>query len=144
MPTITYDDYERTGTTFYDGEISVSDETNSTSMNTTGQFNTDYNRPSTPSISSSAYDPQLSSSYEWLPARYYSYVYAGSSYRGNYFWMEYDPAVENTLGANYYIPNKTFLGGQLSDSNNNGRNATFSSQNAGTVLRGMGDSDLTN
>ena len=61
-----------------------------------------------------------------------------------YYWMEYDPAVENTLGANYYIPNKTFLGGQLSDSNNNGRNATFSSQNAGTVLRGMVDSNLAN
>ena len=147
VPTITYDDYERTGTACYNGRVSVNNEISDVSMNTTGQFNTDYDSLGTPGISSSAYDPDYGNSYEYLPARYYSYVYSNGGYRGNYYWMEYDPAVENTLGANYYIPNKTFSGGStnnLSDQDNNGQKATFSSQNAGTVLHGMVDSNLTN
>ena len=76
----------------------------------------------------------------------YSYLYSNSSnYRGNYYWMEFAPNIENSYNALYYISNKSFLQGrgdnQLKTTGVNGKQATFTSDNANTCLRGMVGSD---
>lgn len=61
-----------------------------------------------------------------------------SSYRGNYYWVEFDPAIENHTNANYYISNQSFLpGNSLAVSGVNGQAASFTTDNANTFLTGM-------
>ena len=94
-----------------------------------------YNNLTAPSVTGGSRDP--SNSYEYLPEDIYTRLGSGNaSYRGNYYWMEFDPAVENSSGANYYLGNWSFLPGNYfwasSDSSNY---ATFGTSGSG--LYGM-------
>lgn len=146
IPIITYDDYAQTGNQSYEGAVYLYDTDEvADDIQATGYLNVNYNGLGTPSISSgnngSTYD-----SYNFTMSKVYSYLYSNSSnYRGNYYWMEFAPNIENSYNALYYISNKSFLQGrgdnQLKTTGVNGKQATFTSDNANTCLRGMVGSD---
>lgn len=146
IPIITYDDYAQTGNQSYEGAVYLYDTDEvADDIQATGYLNVNYNGLGTPSISSgnngSTYD-----SYNFTMPKVYSYLYSNSSnYRGNYYWMEFAPNIENSYNALYYISNKSFLQGrgdnQLKTTGVNGKQATFTSDNANTCLRGMVGSD---
>ena len=137
IPVISYDDYQYNGSVNYQckATLSAKDETDSISAN--GFVSTDYGSTRTPSISDYVYTQDPYNNYEFFPDKIYSYMSSNTSgYRGNYYWMEFDPAVSNTTNANFYGSNSSFLAGN-SLSSERGNQTTFSTQNAGTFLAGM-------
>ncbi len=138
VPTITYDDYEHMGNFGYTGTAELSYDGENI-LSATGSVTATYGGLKSPSLYDDADRSSLYSSYEFFPYSAYAYVNSNSTgYRGNYYWVDFDPVESSSGDVNYYISNRSFLpGNSLASSNNNGREATFSTQNAGTGLVGM-------
>ncbi len=178
VPTLTYDDYCRTGSVSYDGKAvlsaNASDDDDSTSsgesqddsedeeddddedaenedietvadvedVTAKGSVDVYYNNLTSPTYYNSAQDSPMDS-YEYLPESIHTGFNTGNTYyKGNYYWMEYDPAVENNSGANYYLSNWSFLPGHGLWSESGDKDyATF--DKSGSGLYGMtGTSDF--
>lgn len=140
VPTISYDDYMQFGSVGYPGTATLSgveDSELAPDLQAVGSISVSYNGMGSPYVSSSSYAPD--NRYAYLSDRVYTSLNSGSSsYRGNYYWVEFAPSISNTAGVNYYISNRSFLpGNALTSSDGNGRGATFTTQNAGTKLEGM-------
>ncbi len=137
VPVISYDDYRCAGGADYQCSATLSANADIPMVETVGYVHTDYGNTGTPSIGDSVYMQNPYSNYEFFPENIYTYMNSNTSgYRGNYYWMEYDPAVSNTTNANFYASNRSFLPGN-SLSAESGSQATFSTDNAGTYLNGM-------
>lgn len=135
VPTIAYDDYQVTGSRAYHGTVTATGgESNSRlePLQAEGDVNAYYYDLSTPIVNGGPQNPVYS--YGFFPDSIYTVLNSNTTgYKGNYYWVEYDPAVVNTLGANYYMSNRSFMNeGKLADEN--GQNATFLK---GTGLVGM-------
>ena len=125
IPTLAYDDYCRTGEVTYHGravlstsvsaeEASNKNETVNASdrkeITATGRIQVNYGDLTSPLINGQPGDP--SNSYEFLPEEIYTHLGSGETrYKGNYYWMEFNPAIKDTSGANYYLSNQSFLPG---------------------------------
>ncbi len=109
VPTISYDDYQRTGNVSYKGKawLDATDKAERLDMTVdsgssyrSSYINASYYDLSQPSASESPQSP--SSSYGFLPETVYTYVNSNSSsYWGNYYWADFQPNVTNTTNANY-------------------------------------------
>lgn len=114
IPTLTYDDYCQVGSNYYRGKAVLSAGEDDTSEQEIPELKAEnggfliYGDLGQPSIGGGPQSP--TDSYEFLPDRLYTVMSTGNSYdyMGNYYWMEFDPGVENTSGVNYYLPNWTF------------------------------------
>lgn len=154
VPTLTYDDYCQTGDVYYAGKAVLSvkaeegentGETDETAeeiaegseekKEASGSVKAYYNDLTAPSVSGGSRNP--SNSYEFLPEDIYTHLGSGDTYyRGNYYWMEFDPAVENNSGVNYYLGNWSFLPGNYFWTSYDSSNyATFGTSGSG--LYGM-------
>lgn len=92
VPTLPYDDYMQTGIVPYTGTATLSGAESLPELTAEGSVSVNYNQLGTPSISSSTYDPSMQ--YDYIADRVYTNINSCSNnYRGNYYWVEFDPEV---------------------------------------------------
>ena len=144
VPTVAYDDYQHTGYVSYCGKAQLEATDKAKQLDATvdsgssyraARIDAAYNGLSTPGASDSPQSPTDSCGF--LPETVYTYLQSNSSsYRGNYYWADFQPNVTNSTNTNYYLSNRSFLGGNQLISNN-GQEATFSPDYGGTRVSGM-------
>ena len=92
VPTLPYDDYMQTGIVPYTGTATLSGAESLPELTAEGSVSVNYNQLGTPSISSGTYDPSMQ--YDYIADRVYTNINSCSNnYRGNYYWVEFDPEV---------------------------------------------------
>lgn len=143
VPSIVYDDYDKTGNVSYTGTLTVGgavDEEAYPEISASGVANFSLGNLATPTVSDSvSYANSASGSYAFLPSQVYTQTNTNaSSYNGNYYWMDFTPAAEGNAVANYYVSNTSFLPGYslIGDAGSGSLASTFSTSRAGTFGAG--------
>lgn len=123
-------------------------------LDATGSLNVDLGRFGQPDGNTATFNP--ASGLEFVNSTVCTWVGSNTgSYRGNYYWLDFDPAVYNDAGVNFYASMASFLPGKELESNyrwldnsggyamNDGTASTFMTGGAGpgTQLVGMTGSD---
>ena len=146
VPTLAYDDYDKTGSAFYQALLTVGGADNGNlhpNFYTSGSAKAEYGYFNSLSLSTSGEGSSNPSSASKTYAFLYDQAITCTStntngYNGNYYWTEFDPAVVNTTGVNYYASNRSFLPGNKLVGNADWSNlsSSFSTSDSNTFMAG--------
>ena len=148
VPTVLAGDYAGT---WMNAQLSLHATADSlNALDATGSLNTDLGRFEQPDGSTATFNP--ASGLEFVNSAVCTWLGTNtSSYRGNYYWLDFDPAVYNDTGVNFYASMASFLPGKKLESDyrwldnsggyvmNDGTASTFMTGGAGpgTQIVGM-------
>ena len=114
VPTVLASDYVGTSTNAQLSLHAIADSLDA--LDATGSLNVDLGRFEQPSGSTSTFNP--ASGLEFVNSAVCTWLGSNtSSYKGNYYWLDFDPAVYNDAGVNFYASMASFLPGKELESN---------------------------
>ncbi len=114
VPTVLASDYVGTSTNAQLSLHAIADSLDA--LDATGSLNVDLGRFEQPSGSTSTFNP--ASGLEFVNSAVCAWLGSNtSSYKGNYYWLDFDPAVYNDAGVNFYASMASFLPGKELGSN---------------------------